>query len=124
MTRFQRTRREGSCPPRRTRAGAGRPARGRASLLYTASRLAASRRQALRRCPALAFGSRLNDARCSNVDRALKLERPRSEQEIDDAALVRLQPVQLDRRHRAEIESIDVRSVQQGPLKLLVLSDH
>src|SRR5262245_45133718 len=35
------------------------------------------------------------------------LERAGAEQEIDDVALVRLQPVELNRRHRSEIQSID-----------------
>ena len=44
----------------------------------------------------------------------VELERPGPEQEIDDVALVRLQPVELDRRHRADVQPVDVRRVEQG----------
>ena len=42
-----------------------------------------------------------------------RLERPRAEQEIDDVAFVRLQPVELDGRHRTEVEPVDVHRVDE-----------
>src|SRR5688500_15420465 len=42
-----------------------------------------------------------------------RLEGPRPEQELDDVAFVRLHPVQAGRRHRPEVEAIDVDGVEQ-----------
>ena len=42
-----------------------------------------------------------------------RLERSRPEQELDDVALVRLTPVELRRRHRAQVQAIDVHGVEQ-----------
>src|SRR5687767_2283415 len=51
------------------------------------------------------------------------LERPGPEQEVHDTPLVRLEPVQLDRRHRPQVEPIDVDRVDQRPLELPVVGD-
>src|SRR5438445_10667156 len=50
-----------------------------------------------------------------------KLKRTGPEEEVDDASLVRLQPVELDRLERAEVEAVDVDRVGQGPLELRIL---
>src|SRR5260370_762101 len=52
-----------------------------------------------------------------------ELEGAGAEQEVDDAALVRLEPVEFDRRDRPEVEPVDVDGVDQLPLPLLVLRD-
>src|SRR5437660_11695245 len=63
-------------------------------------------------------------ARSSNLDHPLiKLKRPRSVQEIDDAAFVWLHPVQLNRLERAEIEPVDVDAIGRGALELGVVGD-
>ena len=53
---------------------------------------------------------------------SLRTGTPGAEQEIDDVAFVRLQPVQLDRRDRPEVQPVDVRRVEQAALELLVLA--
>src|SRR5262245_31691509 len=53
----------------------------------------------------------------------VKLESAGPEEEIDDAPFVWLQPVQLDRRERADVQAVNVGGVEQGPLKRLVLRD-
>ena len=45
------------------------------------------------------------------------LERTVPEQEVDDVAFVRLEPVQLDRLHFADIEPIHVGGIDQRPLE-------
>src|SRR5678815_4571126 len=50
----------------------------------------------------------------------LRLERALAEQEVDDAPLVRLEPVQLDRRDRPDVQPVDVHRVDQRPLELRV----
>src|SRR5688500_16546002 len=50
--------------------------------------------------------------------RVLRLEGALAEQEVDDAALVGLEPVQLDGRNRADVQSVDVDRVDQGTLEL------
>ncbi len=40
-----------------------------------------------------------------------------AEQELDDVPFVRLQPVELDRGDRSDVEPVDVRGVGQGPLE-------
>src|SRR5207249_9508188 len=52
-----------------------------------------------------------------------KLKRTGPEEEVDDAAFVRLQPVELDRLERAEVEAVDVDRIGQGPLELRVLGN-
>src|SRR6202790_1315557 len=47
-----------------------------------------------------------------------RLERARAEQELDDVAFVRLEPVELDGRNRTEIQSIDVNRVHQCAAEL------
>ena len=47
-----------------------------------------------------------------------RLERARAEQEVDDVAFVRLEPVELNRRHGAEVQAIDVHRVDQLPPEL------
>src|SRR5262245_16576179 len=60
----------------------------------------------------------------SDADRLLvELERPGPEQEVHDAPLVRLQPVQLDRGDRADVQPVDVDRVHQVALELLVGGD-
>ena len=49
------------------------------------------------------------------VTQRRRLKRARAEQELDDVAFVRLQPVELRRRHRAEVQPIDVHRVEQLP---------
>src|SRR6266536_5059404 len=49
-----------------------------------------------------------------------RLKRPRPEQKVHDVSLVRLEPVQLDRRDRTDVEPIDVGGVYQLALPLLV----
>src|SRR4051794_32559725 len=56
----------------------------------------------------------------SRLNRSVVLKRPRPEQEIDDASLMRLQPVELDRRDRSDVQPVDVRRVDQRSLELLV----
>ena len=51
------------------------------------------------------------------------LECPRSEQEIDDVAFVRLQPVELQRFNFANIQPVDVRGVNQFLRKRIVFRD-
>src|SRR5262249_48613830 len=53
----------------------------------------------------------------------LKLKGAGAEQEIDDVALVRLQPVELDRRDRPEVQPVDVRRIDELPLPFLVVGD-
>ena len=53
----------------------------------------------------------------------IKLERPGAEQEVDNIPLMRLQPVELDRRQRPQVQPIDVRGICQGTLELFVLRD-
>ena len=48
---------------------------------------------------------------------------PGAEQEVDDVAFVRLQPVELDGGDRADVEPVDVDGVGQLRLPLLVLGD-
>ena len=43
-----------------------------------------------------------------------RLKRPRPEQELDKVAFVRLQPVQLRRRHGPQVEPIDVHRIDQA----------
>ena len=50
----------------------------------------------------------------SGGKRAFKLERAGAEQEVHDAALVRLQPVELDRRDRPDVQPVDVRRRRAG----------
>ena len=45
------------------------------------------------------------------------LEGPGAEQEIDDVAFVRLQPIELDRGNRADVQAVDVRGVGQRSLE-------
>src|ERR1700677_1363908 len=52
-----------------------------------------------------------------------RLKRPRTEQKLDNIALMRLQPVELQRRDRSQIQSIDLRGVDQSSLPLRVLRD-
>src|SRR5205807_268565 len=60
----------------------------------------------------------------SDPDHVLvKLEGPGAKQEIDNTALVRLQPVQLDGRQRSEVQPVDVGGLRQGPLELGILRD-
>ena len=42
------------------------------------------------------------------------LERARAEQEVDEVAFVRLQPVQADRRDRPDVQAVDVRGVESA----------
>ena len=49
------------------------------------------------------------------------LKRARPEQELDDIAFVRLQPVELDRRNRSDVEPVDMLRVDQRPLELRIL---
>ena len=51
------------------------------------------------------------------------LESAGAEQEIDDVALVRLQPVERDRLHRSDVEPIDVGGIEQRLRELGVLCD-
>src|SRR5713101_602996 len=51
------------------------------------------------------------------------LERPGTEQELDEVAFVRLQPVQLRGRHRPEVEPIDVHGVDETAAKRGVAGD-
>src|SRR5262249_30804378 len=44
---------------------------------------------------------------------ALPLQGARAEQEVDDTPLVRLQPVELDRRDGPEVQPVDVGGVEQ-----------
>ena len=41
------------------------------------------------------------------------LERARAEQEIDDVPFVRLEPIELNRRHWSEIQPVDMDGVHQ-----------
>src|SRR5436190_5619008 len=52
-----------------------------------------------------------------------RLEGAGTEQELYDIPLVRLQPIQLDCRNRADIQAIDMRGVDQLPLPSAVLRD-
>lgn len=45
--------------------------------------------------------------------RRFRLEGPSSEQEVDDVALVRLQPVQLNRLHLADVQAIDAGRIDE-----------
>ena len=51
------------------------------------------------------------------------LERPGAEQELDDVAFVRLEPVELNRRHRTEVQAIDVHRVDQRAAQLRLAGD-
>ena len=51
------------------------------------------------------------------------LKCPGPEQEVDDVAFVRLQPVQLNRRHRTKIEPIDVHGIDQLAAESLIAGD-
>ncbi len=51
------------------------------------------------------------------------LERAAAEQEVDDVPLVWLEPVEGDRLHRADIEAVDVRRVEQLLRPVLVFGD-
>src|SRR5439155_26813388 len=51
------------------------------------------------------------------------LKSPSAEQEVYDVPFMRLKPVKLNRRERSDVEAIDVRSVDQSALKLLVFGD-
>src|SRR5262249_14173077 len=62
-------------------------------------------------------------AHSSPIPRPRVLERAGAEEEIDDAALVRLQPVELDRRHRADVQPVDVNRVDELALPLAVVGD-
>src|SRR5262249_3544113 len=53
----------------------------------------------------------------------VKLEGSRPEEEINDVAFVRLQPVQLDRRYRSDVQPVDIRRVEERALKSPVRSD-
>src|SRR5579864_4799032 len=55
--------------------------------------------------------SRLKTSRAFLQRRRLKRARP--EQELDDVAFVRLEPVELNGRDRTEIQSIDVNRIHQ-----------
>ena len=53
----------------------------------------------------------------------VELKRAIAEQEVDDVAFVRLQPVERDRLQGAEVEAIDVRRVGEFALPLGVFRD-
>src|SRR4030095_15947054 len=53
----------------------------------------------------------------------LRLERPRSVKELYDVSFVRLQPVELDGRHWAQIKAVDIRCVHELPLKRRIVCD-
>src|SRR5262245_9137881 len=57
---------------------------------------------------------------CSEL---LGLEGSGPEEELDESALVRLQPVQLDCRHRSEVESSYVHRVEQRSAERRVARD-
>ncbi len=48
------------------------------------------------------------------------LVRARPEEEVDDAALVRLEPVELDGGDRTDVQPVDVDGVEKPPLELRV----
>src|SRR5688572_15797373 len=52
-----------------------------------------------------------------------RLKRPRPEQKIHDAPLMRLKPVQLHRRNRADVEPVDVTRIQKFTTELGILGD-
>src|SRR5206468_2192711 len=67
------------------------------------------------------MGDRPQSSNCHGPCRSLK--RPRAEEKLDDVALVRLQPVELDGGDGAEIQTVDVRRIEQLALPLPVLGD-
>src|SRR4051812_26107475 len=65
---------------------------------------------------------------CQNPHRSTtrtlrRLEGTRAEQEIDDVAFVGLEPVELNRRNRTEVEAIDMDRVDQAPAEVRVIGD-
>src|SRR3954470_8788598 len=52
-----------------------------------------------------------------------RLERARAEQKVDDVAFVRLEPVELNRRNRTEIQPVDVHGIHEAPPKVRVIGD-
>ena len=52
-----------------------------------------------------------------------RLKRSGPEQKLDNVPFVRLQPIELNRRHRSQIQSIDVSSVHKLALELLIIGD-
>jgi hypothetical protein len=54
----------------------------------------------------------------SRLQRIVPLERLAAAEEVDDTSLVRLEPAQLGRRHRTDVQAVDVRPVEQRPLEL------
>src|ERR1700722_12807827 len=55
--------------------------------------------------------------------RGAVLEGAGAEQEVDDVAFVRLQPVEGDRFYRADVEAVDVRRVEQLAGEFRILGD-
>ncbi len=51
------------------------------------------------------------------------LKRPWAEEKLDDVALMRLQPVQFEGGEGADIQTVDVRCIDQLSLPLLILSN-
>src|SRR5437588_6608156 len=67
---------------------------------------------------------RMGNPSYSNADHVLvELKRPCPEEEIHNAPLVWLQPVQLDGRDRTQIEPVNMNGIRQRPLELLVLGN-
>src|SRR3954471_3151016 len=52
-----------------------------------------------------------------------RLERARAEQKIDDVAFVRLEPVELNRRDRTEVQPVDVHGIDEPAPKVRVIGD-
>ena len=52
-----------------------------------------------------------------------RLKRPRPKKEFDDVPFVRLQPIELDRRNRPQVQSIYLCRINKLPLELLVIRD-
>ena len=64
----------------------------------------------------------LNDAR-HNVRPLRGLQRSVAEQKVDDAAFVRLEPVEFGGGERAEIQAVDMSGVNALALELFVVGD-
>src|SRR5215831_2978180 len=60
---------------------------------------------------------------CRHPTALRRLERPSAKQKVDDVAFVRLKPIELDRRHGPEVQSIDVHRIHETTSKLWVGGD-
>src|SRR4051812_25578075 len=83
------------------------------------------------RTPTLSLASRFDGSlrsrgslRCARELLHLRrLERARAEQKIDDVAFVRLEPVELNRRDRTEVQPVDVHGIDEPTPKVRVIGD-